>query len=111
MVTLTREITGEIGRYRRFTRTAFWIQDENSLHVGQSVRSRPHHGKYVTPLTAADGAPRLDFPSMEWVLQVADEFDDALGALRHRWLGLNAGLGASLAALLKIGRRERARRR
>jgi hypothetical protein len=43
---------------------------------------------------------------MEWVLQVADEFDDALGALRHRWLGFNAEIGASLSALLKIrGRR------
>jgi hypothetical protein len=43
---------------------------------------------------------------MEWVLQVADEFDDAVGALRHRWLGFNAEIGASLSALLKIcGRR------
>jgi hypothetical protein len=43
---------------------------------------------------------------MEWVLQVADEFDDALGALRHRWLGFNAEIGAILSALLKIrGRR------
>jgi len=45
---------------------------------------------------------------MEWVLQVADEFDDALGALRHRWLGFNAQIGASFAALLDIrGRRAR----
>jgi len=45
---------------------------------------------------------------MEWVLQVADEFDDALGALRHRWLGFNAQIGASVAALLKFrGRRAR----
>jgi len=45
---------------------------------------------------------------MEWVLQVADEFDDALGALRHRWLGFNAQIGASFAVLLKIrGRRAR----
>jgi hypothetical protein len=47
---------------------------------------------------------------MEWVLQVVDEVDDALSALRHSWLGLNAGLSASLAALLKIGT-PRARRR
>jgi hypothetical protein len=47
---------------------------------------------------------------MEWVLQVADEVDDALSALRHRWLGLNAGLTASLATLLKVGT-SRARRR
>ena len=39
---------------------------------------------------------------MEWVLQVADEFDDALGALRHRWLGFNVQMGASFAALLKF---------
>jgi len=31
---------------------------------------------------------------MEWVLQVADEVDDALAALRHGWLGLHAHLGA-----------------
>jgi hypothetical protein len=42
---------------------------------------------------------------MEWVLQVVDEVDDALGALRHGWLGLNAGFTATLAALLNIGRR------
>jgi len=45
---------------------------------------------------------------MEWVLQVADEFDDALGALRHRLLGFNAQIGASFAALLKF-RERRAR--
>jgi hypothetical protein len=47
---------------------------------------------------------------MEWVLQVVDEVDDALSALRHSWLGINAGFTASLAALLKIGT-SRARRR
>jgi hypothetical protein len=31
---------------------------------------------------------------MEWVLQVADEFDDAFGVLRHGWLGLVAEIGA-----------------
>ena len=30
---------------------------------------------------------------MEWVLQVVDEFDDAIGALRHTWLGINAEFG------------------
>ena len=27
---------------------------------------------------------------MEWVLQLVDEIDDAIGAARHGWLGLNA---------------------
>jgi len=36
---------------------------------------------------------------MEWVLQVADEVDDAVAALRHRWLGLHGEVGALLAAL------------
>jgi hypothetical protein len=27
---------------------------------------------------------------MEWVLQLVDEIDDAVGAARHGWLGLNA---------------------
>jgi hypothetical protein len=39
---------------------------------------------------------------MEWVLQVADEFDDAVGMLRHRSLGLAAEVGAVLLAALKI---------
>jgi len=30
---------------------------------------------------------------MEWVLQVVDEFDDVVAALRHRWLGLNGDFG------------------
>jgi hypothetical protein len=38
---------------------------------------------------------------MEWVLQVADEVDDAVAALRHRWLGLNGEMGALLQALRK----------
>ncbi len=32
-VTHAREIAGEIGRYRRFSRTALRVQDENALHV------------------------------------------------------------------------------
>jgi len=40
---------------------------------------------------------------MEWVLQVADEFDDALGVLRHGWLGLVAEIGALSLAGLGIG--------
>ena len=50
-ITLAREITGEICGYRRFTRTAFRIQDENSLHVGISLRTPAHHSKGVTLLT------------------------------------------------------------
>ena len=40
---------------------------------------------------------------MEWVLQVADEFDDAFGILRHGWLGLVAELGALMLAMIGIG--------
>lgn len=32
------------------------------------------------------------------MLQVADEFDDAFGVLRHGWLGLVAEIGAVLLA-------------
>jgi hypothetical protein len=51
---------------------------------------------------APPGAARLDSRVMEWVLQVADEFDDALGVLRHGWLGLAAEIGAVLLVELKI---------
>jgi hypothetical protein len=27
---------------------------------------------------------------MEWVLQVVDEIDDAIGVVRHSWLGVYA---------------------
>ena len=37
---------------------------------------------------------------MEWMLQVADEFDDAFCVLRHGWSGLVAEIGGvSLAGL------------
>jgi len=39
---------------------------------------------------------------MEWVLQIADEVDDALGALRHGWLGLAAEIGALMLASVGI---------
>lgn len=42
---------------------------------------------------------------MEWVLQVADEVDDAVAALRQRWLGLNGEMGALIAALRRGARR------
>ena len=40
-VALAREITGEIGGYRRFTRTTLRIQDENSLHVATKPTQPP----------------------------------------------------------------------
>jgi len=40
---------------------------------------------------------------MEWVLKVVDEFDDAVGTLRHGWLGLHAEIGALLFAGIGIG--------
>jgi hypothetical protein len=40
---------------------------------------------------------------MEWVLQVVDEFDDALSALRHGWMGLHAEMGELLFAGAGIG--------
>jgi len=37
---------------------------------------------------------------MEWVLQVVDEIDDAIGVVRHGWLGIYAQfVGFSAAAL------------
>jgi hypothetical protein len=30
---------------------------------------------------------------MEWVLQVADEIDDAIAMLRHGWLGAHVHIG------------------
>lgn len=54
-----------------------------------SLRSRPHHGKSVIPLTAG-GRTGTYTLAMEWVLQVADEVDDMFGALLHGWLGFYA---------------------
>jgi hypothetical protein len=31
---------------------------------------------------------------MEWMLQVVDEIDDAIGAMRHGWTGIHAEAGA-----------------
>ena len=39
---------------------------------------------------------------MEWVLQVVDEVDDVICALRHTWLGINADFGAFLGAPIKF---------
>jgi hypothetical protein len=40
---------------------------------------------------------------MEWMLQVVDEFDDALSLIRHGWLGLIAEVGALVLWALGIG--------
>jgi hypothetical protein len=36
---------------------------------------------------------------MEWVLQVADEIDDAIGAMRHGWIGLTAPIVALMSSI------------
>lgn len=49
---------------------------------------------------------------MEWVLQVVDEIDDAIGAVRHGWDGVHAetgvlwggGIAAALTVALIIAR-------
>jgi hypothetical protein len=46
--------------------------------------------------------PKLDV-GMEWMLQIADEFDDAVSVLRHGWSGLIAEIGALLLAALGVG--------
>jgi hypothetical protein len=40
---------------------------------------------------------------MEWMLQVADEIDDAVGALRHCWLGAAAEFPALPAGSVAVG--------
>ncbi|HWJ34854.1 MAG TPA: hypothetical protein VNR70_06290 [Steroidobacteraceae bacterium] len=36
---------------------------------------------------------------MEWVLQLVDEIDDAIGAARHGWLGINAQMNVLLGGV------------
>jgi hypothetical protein len=36
---------------------------------------------------------------MEWVLQVIDEIDDAIGAMRLGWLGIAAPIGALMSSV------------
>ena len=40
---------------------------------------------------------------MEWMLQVADEFDDALGVLRHGCYGVVAEVGSVMLVGLGVG--------
>jgi hypothetical protein len=40
---------------------------------------------------------------MEWMLQVADELDDALAALRHYAMGLNGDISLPLAGSVTAG--------
>ena len=40
---------------------------------------------------------------MEWMLQVVDEFDDAVGALRQYALGLQADVGLMVARGVSAG--------
>ena len=40
---------------------------------------------------------------MEWMLQVVDDIDDAIGAVRLCLLGLRAELGLAAAGILGIG--------
>jgi hypothetical protein len=39
---------------------------------------------------------------MEWMLQVVDEFDDAVGAVRHHAMGFGAEIGTTLAGAALI---------
>jgi hypothetical protein len=67
--------------------------------VGSSLRSPSHHSKGVTPLTAALLTLIQNQTPMEWMLQVVDEIDDAIGALRLCVVGLAAEIGAIGAAI------------
>jgi hypothetical protein len=39
---------------------------------------------------------------MEWVLQLIDEIDDAVGAARHGWLGFNAQINVLLGGIADV---------
>jgi hypothetical protein len=39
---------------------------------------------------------------MEWMLQVVDELDDAVGAVRHQAMGFGAEIGTTLAGAAVI---------
>ena len=57
----------------------------------------------MIPLTAGSAGASLDSRLMEWILQVVDEIDDAVGALRLCSLGLAAEIGLVAAGGLGIG--------
>jgi hypothetical protein len=57
----------------------------------------------VTSLTPSPGATDLDSTLMEWMLQVVDELDDVVGALRHYALGLRAEIGLVVAGGVGAG--------
>lgn len=102
-ITLAREITRKICGYRRFTRTTLRVQDENSLHVGFRLRSPRHRGKGVTRCTERARGFAYTQGRMEWILQVVDEIDDAVSALRLCSLGLSAEVGLAVAGAFGVG--------
>jgi hypothetical protein len=57
----------------------------------------------VTALTAGRWEADLDSGLMEWMLQVVDELDDAVGALRMFALGLRAEAGLVVAGGVGAG--------
>ena len=50
------------------------------------------------PLTVGHGPKYLDSDPMEWMLQVADELDDAMSVLRLYTLGWGQEIGPVLAS-------------
>ena len=44
---------------------------------------------------------------MEWVLQVVDEIDDAIGVVRHGWLGVYAQIVGLSGAVITSRSRTR----
>jgi hypothetical protein len=57
------------------------------------ARSGQRYRKGVTSRVADASAGNLNSMRMEWVLQIADELDDALAVARHTWFGLAADIG------------------
>jgi hypothetical protein len=71
--------------------------------VGLSLRSPKHHSKGVIGLTVEARALAYTRSHMEWMLQVLDEVDDAIGAARLCCVGLAAETGLVVAGGLGIG--------
>jgi hypothetical protein len=57
----------------------------------------------VIPLTVSAQALAYTEPRMEWMLQVIDDIDDAIGAVRLCVLGLGADIGLAVAGSLGVG--------